>query len=83
MTEDADTATEGPELNDVPGGGLPESVFDIAHLGRVELFTPDLKASTWYLRDLLGMEVVHADAGCTYLRGFGDYVTYTLKLSRA
>lgn len=61
----------------------PEPVFDIAHLGRVELSTPDLKASTWYFRDLLGMEVVHADDGCAYLRGFGDYATSTLKLSRS
>jgi catechol 2,3-dioxygenase len=60
-----------------------EPMFDIAHLGRVELLTPDLAASTWYFRDLLGMEVVHADHDSAYLRGFGDHATSTLKLSRA
>ena len=59
----------------------PEPLFDIAHLGRVELRTPALKDSIWYFHDLLGMEVVYADDAMAYLRGYGDYATSTLKLS--
>lgn len=61
----------------------PEPILDIAHLGRVELRTPELARSVWYFRDLLGMEVVHADDTTAYLRGFGDYATSTLKLTQA
>ena len=32
-----------------------EPILDIAHLGHVELMTPDLEASLWYFRELLGM----------------------------
>lgn len=61
----------------------PEPIFDLAHLGRVELRTPSLEDSVWYFRELLGMEVVHAEGGTAYLRGFGDYATSTLKLTAA
>ena len=40
------------------GRVVTEPVYDVAHLGRVELFTPDLPASVEFFVDVLGMEVV-------------------------
>lgn len=56
---------------------------DIAHLGAVELLTPKLEKSTWYFRDVLGMELVHAKGESMYLRGYGDYAVSTVKLTQA
>jgi catechol 2,3-dioxygenase len=60
-----------------------EPLHDIAHLGRVELFTPKPEKSQWYFRDVLGMEVAHAGGQSVYLRGYGDYAATTLKLTEA
>jgi len=61
----------------------PEPLHDIAHLGSVELLTPEPEKSLWYFRDLLGMEVVHRTAAAAWLRGYGDHAASTLKLSAA
>jgi catechol 2,3-dioxygenase len=60
-----------------------EPIQDIAHLGHVELLTPKPDESEWYFTDILGMEAVHRDGNTVYLRGYGDYATYTLKLTAA
>jgi catechol 2,3-dioxygenase len=60
-----------------------EPLFDIAHLGAVELLTPNLEASLGYFRDVLGMTVVNAQAGAIHLRCYGDYAASTLKLTEA
>jgi len=60
-----------------------EPIRDIAHLGALELLTPKLDESTWYFRDVLGMEIVHRAGASVYLRGYGDYATSTLKLTAA
>jgi len=60
-----------------------ERIQDIAHLGRVELLTPKPDRSVWYFRDVLGMEVVHAQGQSVYLRGYGDYAAATVKLTEA
>ena len=62
---------------------LGERIQDIAHLGRVELLTPKPDKSLWYFRDVLGMEVVHAEGRSVYLRGYGDYAAATVKLTEA
>jgi catechol 2,3-dioxygenase len=61
----------------------PEPIHDIAHLGSVELLTPQLERSLWYFRDVLGMEVAHTGGASVYLRGYGDYAASTLKLTAA
>jgi len=61
----------------------PERIQDIAHLGSVELLTPQPARSLWYFRDMLGMEIVHRSGQSAYLRGYGDYATSTLKLTEA
>jgi catechol 2,3-dioxygenase len=60
-----------------------EPLHDIAHLGSVELLTPEPEKSLWYFRDLLGMEMVHRTATAVYLRGYGDHAASTLKLTSA
>ena len=41
---------------------MSEPVYDVAHLGRVELLTPDLPASLDFFVDVLGMDVVERPA---------------------
>jgi catechol 2,3-dioxygenase len=60
-----------------------EPVYDIAHLGRVELLTPDLEASAEFFVELLGMDVVARVGGSLYLRAYGDYERATLQLTPA
>jgi catechol 2,3-dioxygenase len=56
---------------------------DVAHIGHVELLTPELGPSAWFFREVLGMEeAAHTDSSL-FLRGFGDYETYCLKLTQA
>jgi catechol 2,3-dioxygenase len=61
----------------------PHPKQDIAHLGSVELLTPEPERSLWYFRDILGMEVVNSAADSVHLRAYGDYATATLKLTAA
>jgi catechol 2,3-dioxygenase len=60
-----------------------EPIHDIAHLGRVELWTPKLERSLWYFRDVLGMEPVYTQGQTVYLRAYGDYAATTFKLTEA
>jgi catechol 2,3 dioxygenase len=60
-----------------------EPIRDIATLGSIELLTPKPDRSLWYFKDVLGMEVVHAEGSSVFLRGYGDYAASTLKLTGA
>jgi catechol 2,3-dioxygenase len=60
-----------------------EAIHDIAHLGGIELLTPEPERSLRYFRDLLGMEVVHAAGPSVWLRGYGDRAASTFKLTHA
>jgi catechol 2,3-dioxygenase len=60
-----------------------EPLHDVAHLGALELLTPEPQKSLWFFRDLLGMEVVHQAGASVHLRGWGDYAASTLKLTAA
>ena len=62
---------------------MTEPVHDVAHLGRVELLTPDLTESLGFFVDVLGMEEEARDGQSVYLRGWGDYLRYSLKLTEA
>src|SRR5215471_9953074 len=61
----------------------PEPLHDIAHLGSIELLTPEPRKSRWFFCDVLGMEVVHEAASSVYLRSWGDFAASTLKLTEA
>jgi catechol 2,3-dioxygenase len=58
-------------------------VSEIAHLGPVELLTPDGDASERFFVEVLGMEVEGRGGRSAYLRGWGDYQRYSLKLTES
>jgi catechol 2,3-dioxygenase len=58
-------------------------VSEIAHLGPVELLTPDGDGSLRFFTEVLGMEVEGRDGGSVYLRGWADYQRYSLKLTES
>jgi catechol 2,3-dioxygenase len=60
-----------------------EPIFDIAHLGHIELFTPEPDASLTYFCDVLGMQEVARVGESVYLRAWGEYERYSLKLTEA
>jgi catechol 2,3-dioxygenase len=53
---------------------------DVAHLGPVDLHTPKGDESLAFFVDIMGMDVVAQDGPATYLRGWGDYQRWSLKL---
>jgi len=53
----------------------------VAHIGHAELLTPTPEASLEYFTALLGLTVVAEQGGSWYLRGYGDYEPYCLKLT--
>ncbi len=57
------------------------TVFDVAHLANVELFTPEFDRSLWFFRDLLAMRVVAERGDSVYLRTWDEYELYTIKLT--
>jgi catechol 2,3-dioxygenase len=58
-----------------------EPVYDVAHLGRVELLTPDLDASCAFFVDVLGLDVAERVGSSVFLRAWGDYEHATLQLT--
>jgi catechol 2,3-dioxygenase len=58
-------------------------VNDLAHLGHVELLTPEPERSLRFFVEGLGMEQESAAGQSVYLRGYGDYQRYSLKLTEA
>ena len=56
---------------------------DIAHLGPVELLTPDAERSLAFFVDVLGMEIEGQEGGSVFLRGWGDYQRYSLALTES
>jgi catechol 2,3-dioxygenase len=56
---------------------------DLVHLGHVELLTPELERSTRFFVEAMGMEQEAAEGQSVFLRGFGDYQRYCLKLTEA
>jgi catechol 2,3-dioxygenase len=59
----------------------PEPVFDLAHLGHMELLTPKPEESLKFFVDVMGMTVSGQKGESVYLRGWDDYERYSLKLT--
>jgi catechol 2,3-dioxygenase len=55
----------------------------VAHVGHAELLTPKPQESLDFFVDVMGMEIVARSGASVYLRGFGDYERYCLKLTEA
>ena len=59
----------------------PEPIFDLAHLGHMELLTPKADESLKFFVDIMGMTVSGEKGESVYLRGWDDYERYSLKLT--
>ena len=55
----------------------------VAHLGHVELFIPDLDASTAFFRNMIGLEISDEQDGRVFLRAWQDFDHHTLVLTEA
>ena len=56
---------------------------DLAHIAHAELLTPTPDESLRFFTDLFGMEVEHREGQSVFLRGWGEYQPYGLKLTEA
>jgi catechol 2,3-dioxygenase len=56
---------------------------DLAHLGPVEMLTPRGAESLAFFVDVMGLEVEGQEGASTYLRGWGDYQRWSLKLTES
>jgi catechol 2,3-dioxygenase len=56
---------------------------DLAHIAHVELLTPDPEGSLACFVDVLGMEVESRAGASVFLRGWGEYQPYSVKLTEA
>ena len=65
------------------GPPLSEPLRDLAHIGHAELLTPMPDESLRFFVDLFGMEIEAQEGQSVYLRGWGDYTRYSLKLTEA
>jgi catechol 2,3-dioxygenase len=64
-------------------GPNQEPLHDVAHIGHAELLTPKAEDSLRFFVDVLGMEVEATEGQSVFLRGWGDYQRYSLKLTEA
>jgi catechol 2,3-dioxygenase len=60
-----------------------EPIYDIAHLGHMELLTPKPEESLKFFVDILGMTESGRAGNSVFLRGWDDYERYSLKLTAA
>jgi catechol 2,3-dioxygenase len=59
----------------------PEPIFDLAHLGHMELLTPKPDESLQFFVNVMGMTETARQGDSVYLRGWDDYEHHTLKLT--
>jgi catechol 2,3-dioxygenase len=59
------------------------ALHDLAHIGHAELLTPRPEESLRFFTEVLGMEVEAREGASVFLRGWGDYQRYSLKLTEA
>jgi catechol 2,3-dioxygenase len=62
---------------------VTEPLHDVAHVGHAELLTPKADESLRFFEQVLGMEVEGRAGQSVFLRGWGDYQRYSLKLTEA
>src|SRR5688500_1725540 len=60
-----------------------EPLYDVAHLAHIELLTPKPNESLYFFTHLLSLQEVARSGQSVYLRAYGDYAQYTLKLTEA
>jgi catechol 2,3-dioxygenase len=62
---------------------MTEQIHDLAHIGHAELLTPFPQDSLQFFVDQFGMEIETREGRSVYLRGWGDYQRYSLKLTES
>jgi catechol 2,3 dioxygenase len=62
---------------------MTELLGDLAHIAHAELLTPAPEESLRFFVDLFGMEIEAREGQSVFLRGHGDYLRYSLKLTEA
>lgn len=60
---------------------MDSAVRDIAHVGYVEVLTPEFEKSRWFFTELLAMREVEREGDSVYLRCWDDYERFTVKLT--
>lgn len=60
---------------------MTEPIRDIARIGHAELLTTEPERSLAFFTDVMGMEVESREGQSVFLRGYGDYLRYSLKLT--
>jgi len=67
-----------------PSGAADHSpLHDLAHIAHAELLTPFADESLRFFVDLFGMQIEHRDGQSVFLRGWGEYQPYGLKLTES
>lgn len=62
---------------------MSEPIRDIARIGHAELLTSHPERSLEFFTEVLGMEIESSAGQSVFLRGYGDYLRYSLKLTEA
>ena len=62
---------------------ITQPVFDVAHLGHVEMLTDRYEESLDFFTRVYGLKMSGVDATSAYLRAWDDYEFHSLKLTRA
>ena len=62
---------------------MTEPLHDVARIAHAELLTPKPDESLAFFVDVLGMEEEARDGQSVFLRGWGDYLRYSLKLTES
>ncbi len=60
-----------------------EPIYDVAHLAHIELLTPRPDESLWFFTHVLSLQEVERRGQSVYLRAYGDYQRYSLKLTES
>ena len=61
----------------------PDPLHDLAQIDHCELLTPFPEDSLGFFTDLFGMEIEYREGQSVFLRGWGEYQPYGLKLTEA
>ena len=59
---------------------MTDPLHEIAHISHAELLTPKAQESLRFFVDVLGMEIEAREGQSVFLRGWGDYQRWSLKL---
>jgi catechol 2,3-dioxygenase len=62
---------------------MTEPIQDLAHIGHAELLTPFPQESLRFFVELFGMEIESREGDSVFLRGWGEYQLYGLKLTES